>query len=234
VVFALRARFESDRLSRVFGRALGVPLPARPEPGGLLGLEHEFRVLVEGRPIDFQQLIHRLEIPGRRVDPADPNAYRGPWGGAITADGHEAEIAISPVAIGPACTDELLARAHLGRDALARALPPPARLEGFSTHLSVAVPDHLVERAAAIFVRTFAPALMLLLDGPESPGLLVRPRPGRLELGGEFVDGERLRAAAIFAAGSVRLAALAARRRPFAGRHLPPSIKVDAEPALER
>lgn len=235
MAFTLGLRSESDRLSRLFGRALRVPKSVDGDrPGSLLGLEHEFRVLVEGRPVDFGRLIHHLDIPGYRVDPADPNAYRGAWGGSITADDREAEIAIAPVRTGPRCTGELLLRARTGRSLLANALPAGATLEGFSTHLSVAVSDRLVERAAAIYVRTFAPALMLLLDGPESPGLLVRPRPGRLELGGDFVDGNRLGAAAAFALGSVRLAALAARRRPFADRHLPPSINVAAEPALER
>ena len=235
MVFALGARSESERLNREFRSALRVRRRASDSaPGALVGLEHEFRVIVDGRPIDFRRLIHTLDVPGRRIDPADPNAYRGGWGGTITADGAEAEIAIAPVATEPGWTDELLARAWLGRSMLERLLPADARLEGFSTHLSVSVPAGLAERAARIYVDTFATALMLLLDGPESPGLLVRPRPGRLELGGEFVDGERLRAAAAFAAGSVRMAALAARRRPFSGRHLPPAVAVSAVPSIER
>jgi hypothetical protein len=44
--------------------------------------------------------------------------------------------------------------------------------------------------------------MMLMLDDVGSPGLLVRPRPGRLELCGEFVAADDLRAAAIFALGS--------------------------------
>jgi hypothetical protein len=44
--------------------------------------------------------------------------------------------------------------------------------------------------------------MMLLLDGRDSPGLLVRPRPGRLELCGEYVSADDRRAAAIFALGS--------------------------------
>lgn len=167
MVVALGRRIEADRLSRAFGRALDGVAPARSdEVGGLLGLEHEFRVLVDGSAIDFSRLIHRLSIDGRRVDPADPNAYRGAWGGAITADGREAEIAVAPVERGPGCTTGLLARARLGRSLLRGALPPGAVLEGYSTHLSVAVPDGLAERAARIYARTFAPALMLLLDGP--------------------------------------------------------------------
>jgi hypothetical protein len=230
----LGSRSRADRLSRAFARAVAPEASLAPSGARLLGLEHEFRVLVGNRQVDFGRLLHDLSIPGRRVDPADPNAYRGAWGGAITADDREAEIAVAPVEWRPGCPAELVARARLGRSLLAASLPPEARLEGFSTHLSVAIPDRLGERAARIYARTFAPALMLLLDGPESPGLLVRPRPGRLELGGEFVDGERLRAVAAFAAGSVRVAARAARRRPFAGRGLPASIRVAIQPAIDR
>jgi hypothetical protein len=57
---------------------------------------------------------------------------------------------------------------------------------------------------AKLYAASFSAGLMLLMDSVSSPGLLVRPRPSRLELGGEFVDGDRLVAAAIFAVGSVR------------------------------
>ena len=52
-----------------------------------------------------------------------------------------------------------------------------------------------------MFSRSFAPSLMLLMDAPSSPGLLVRPRRGRLEFGGEFVTGNQLAAAVLLAAG---------------------------------
>jgi hypothetical protein len=57
---------------------------------------------------------------------------------------------------------------------------------------------------AKLYARSFSAAMMLLMDSACSPGLLVRPRPSRLELGGEFVDGDRLVVAAIFAVGSIR------------------------------
>jgi hypothetical protein len=74
---------------------------------------------------------------------------------------------------------------------------------------------------------------MLLVDRVTSPGLIVRPRPGRTELCGEFVDGPYLRAAAVYAAGSV----LACRdaivgSRPFAS--LPPQLQVVVRPASVR
>jgi hypothetical protein len=68
----------------------------------------------------------------------------------------------------------------------------------------------------------------MLLDNPSSPGLLVRPRPGRLELCGDFADGPRLAAAIAFAVGSVRATILD--RRAVAAH----ALDVHLEPAVER
>ena len=79
----------------------------------------------------------------------------------------------------------------------------------------------------------FAPALMLLMDGPASPGLLVRPRPARLEIGGEFVTGDGFRAAAVMAAGAVLTCERAASDRR--ARHtLPPAPQARIQPAKAR
>ena len=98
-------------------------------------MEHEFRVNLDGRQIDFRQVIHRLPIDGLRIDPADPDAYRCPWGGTITADGPEAEIAIAPVAAGPAMAGRVVGTGARARAELEAILPPGATLEGYSTHL---------------------------------------------------------------------------------------------------
>lgn len=197
-------------LARPGHRRLRRPPRGPAWPGPHVGIEHEFRVLDEdGRQVDFGQIIHGLGIDGVRADPADPNAYRCSWGGVVTCDGREAELATAPVAVRPGFVEKVVASAHLGRTAIDSVLPPDHRLEGFSTHLNVSVPARHSRRIALRYARTFAPPMMLLLDRRTSPGLLVRPRPGRLELGGEFVCGEPLRAAVAFAVGS----ALAARTR---------------------
>ena len=221
-------------LSAELGRAITPAYPARPSVGALVGVEHEFRVLLHGRPIDFRQVIHRLPIDGRRIDPLDPDAYRCAWGGTITADGPEAEIAIAPVSVGRDVAARTLARTTRGRFELEGVLPAGAALEGYSTHISVEVPDTLVDRAADRFVRHFSAAMTLMLDEPNSPGLLVRPRPGRLELGGEFADGDRLAVATVFAIGAVRASLRATRRGPLSSRRLPPMLAVEPEPAVER
>ncbi len=152
-------------------------------------------------------------------------------GGTITADGPEAEIAIAPVAAGPAMAGRVVGTGAHARAELEAVLPPGATIEGYSTHLSVSVPDRLLERTADRFIRHFSVAMSLLLDGPASPGLLVRPRLGRLEIGGEFAAGDRLAVANVFALGATRASA---RRSPVSGRRLPPALSVAAQPAVER
>jgi hypothetical protein len=175
----------------------------RSSPGRLLGLEHEFRVLAGDVQVDFRGLIHGLALGQPNLDPADPNAYRLASGAALTCDGREAEIALAPIALRPGFADELRGRASSERRALVARLAPDLVLDGGSTHISVSMDDRLTQPVCSLYARTFAPALMLLMDRRDSPGLLVRPRPGRVELGGEYVAGEYLAAAATFAVGSV-------------------------------
>jgi hypothetical protein len=55
--------------------------------------------------------------------------------------------------------------------------------------MSACRPDEFVVEVGQMVLRSFAPALMFLLDAATSPGLLVRPRHGRLEFGGEYAEG---------------------------------------------
>ncbi len=172
--------------------------------GDVVGLEHEYRVFVGARAVDFRTVVHHLDLGRPRLDPADPNAYRLASGAALTADDEEAEIALAPSFVRPGCGYRLASTARSERRALERRLADGAHLEGYSTHLSVAVRPSSSAVIAKLYARSFSAAMMLLMDSACSPGLLVRPRPSRLELGGEFVDGDRLVVAAIFAVGSIR------------------------------
>jgi hypothetical protein len=220
------------RLSEAFRRH--VPRAAAPGPAGLLGLELEFSVrFQQGARVHFGWLIHRLALEGRMLDPGDPNAYRCTWGGVITADGGEAEIATPPVRMRPGFTGELEVWAQTGEAELRRALPPGLALDGYSAHFSAAMPEKLNDRVCQLYAETFAAGLMLLTDRTDSPGLLVRPRPGRTELCGEFVTAEALPAAAAFVAGSARACAAAVgRHRPRPA--LPPALDVRLAPAVHR
>jgi hypothetical protein len=176
-----------------------------PDERPVCGVEHEYEVRdAAGAVLDFRTIADGLDL-GRRLDPGDPHAHRGAWGGVVTADGREAEVVSPPVPVGPTAVDAVHAYAVAGREHLAAHLPDGATLTGYSTHISTAVPDAAVRSAATLVVRHLSPALMLLLDRRSSPGLLVRPRPGRLEVCGEFAQGRALRlaVAVVVAAGQV-------------------------------
>jgi hypothetical protein len=95
----------------------------------------------------------------------------------------------------------------------------------------VSAPDTEAIAACRAYTAIFAPALMLMLDRAHSPGLLVRPRPGRVELGGEYAVGAQLAAAFMFAVGSVSTCLDAVRDRSTV---LPARIAARVEPAVER
>ena len=137
-VLAMIARSDR-RLSEAL--RLQVPGEVTPGPGGLLGLELEFSVRSEqGGRVHFGSLIHRLGLDGTTLDPGDPSAYRCSWGGVITADGAEAEIATPPVRTRPGFTAQLQAWARTGEAELRRAVPRGIGLDGYSAHFSAAMP----------------------------------------------------------------------------------------------
>src|SRR5215472_16568832 len=213
---------------------LRVPGEVPPGPGGLLGLELEFSVRsARGGRVHFGSLIHRLGLDGAALDPGDPNAYRCAWGGVITSDGAEAEIATPPVRTRPGFTARLQGWAGTGEAELCRVVPHGTGLDGYSAHFSAAMPAKLNDRVCRLYAETFAADLMLLMDRIDSPGLLVRPRPGRTELCGEFIDHEPLAAAAAFVAGSTRACAAVVRRQ--SGRTaLPPRLDFRLARAVQR
>jgi hypothetical protein len=166
----------------------------------LAGVEREWRVLRRSGAVqDFRSIVDALPLDGRRLDPDDPHAHRCRWGGVVTADGAEAEVATPPVPVGPGAAADLDALARLGFVRLRAALPKALRLNGYSTHINVTVPDRMAVRVAERFARRLAIPQMLLLDRADSPGLLVRPRRGRLEIGGEYASAEQLQSAVVFA-----------------------------------
>jgi HYR domain len=224
------------RSDRRLSEALRLQVPGEepPGPGGLLGLELEFSVRSpRGGRVHFGSLIHRLALDGTALDPGDPNAYWCSWGGVITSDGAEAEIATPPVRARPGFAARLEAWAHAGEAELRRAVPRGIRLDGYSAHFSAAMPARLNDRVCRLYAETFAADLMLLMDRADSPGLLVRPRPGRTELCGEFIKDESLAAAAAFVAGSTRACAAAVCRRS-ARTALPPRLEVRPARAVHR
>jgi hypothetical protein len=209
--------------------------PQGDAPGSLLGVEQEFTVRTRaGWPVDFGELLPEL-VDQRRdaLDPSNPRARRCRSGAVMSADGREAEVAVPPVRVQPGFAGEATAWGHAARRELTELLPESYALSGYSTHLSVSVDDARNPPVAGLYTRTFALGLMLLVDRATSPGLIVRPRPGRLELCGEFVDGPHLHAAAAYAVGSALACHGAiAGRRPLAS--LPSQLQVRTRPPVTR
>ena len=190
-----------------------------------LGLEHEFIVREQGTQVDFRQILGEGGVSGIKVDPGDRNAHRTASGLVVTADGAEAEYACPPIEARAGFVRELLDWAGVGGSTLQKAVGPQRSLEGVSTHISVSAPSDRVNELARTFARTFAPAMMLLIDGRESPGLLVRPRHNRLEIGGDYASNNHLAAAAAMAVGGVRALLIG---------DAPDEIDVDIVPAVDR
>jgi hypothetical protein len=215
--------------SREFGDVIAAAAGPRPEM--LVGVEHEFRLFEDGRCVDARLLIHGLGLSQRDLDPADPFAYRMADGSVVTCDGREIEIAIPPLAVVPGFGAAAEGRAAAARRELEARLGTRYRLVGYSTHLSVSVADDQLAEVVQRFVLHYAAALMLLLDGPTGVGLLVRPRPGRLELGGAYAAGRALRTALVFATGATR----ACLEWPATdGAAEPPAVMARVEPARDR
>lgn len=192
----------------------------------LVGCEHEFKLDTPAGAVDFRGIIRRRGLYLSHLDPGDPEARRLPSGAALTADGPEAEVASPPLECAPGFTRRVAVHVSSERSRLSELLPSAVRLSGYSTHLSVGPPRYINQRLALHYAHTFAPALMLLMDAPSSPGLLVRSRPYRLELGGEYVQGVQLRAALAFAVGSVLACAAAIRK----SRGEPPKLALNLVP----
>lgn len=199
-----------------------------------VGVEHEYEVFgAGGEKVDFRKLIHSLPIDGKRIDPGDEHAYRTRTGLKITCDGPEAEVATPPTTLGPGFVQSISNWTGQAAHELLDLIDGRVEVTGGSTHISVSIDDDLVNRASGMFTRTFAPALMLLMDAAESPGLLVRPRHGRLEFGGEFVAGRQLSAALALAAGGALVCERAA--ASFRAKAaLPRPVRVKVARAIDR
>ena len=221
--------YRAGRLSRNFSRAFEAGSDRPP----WIGLEHEFPVFDgDGGRVDFRTVIQSLRLGRPDLVPGDRNAYRLPSGSVVTADTTEAEIATPPVDLRPGFASRLDAWAAHERAVLADRVSPMT-IRGDSTHLNVTLPaDVAADRVADAFATRFSVGLMLLMDRRTSPGLLVRPRPYRLELGGEYVVGDALRAALAYAVGAT-LACVAWLRWP--GQvDLPPPVALRLERGVLR
>ncbi len=170
-----------------------------------LGVEHEYQLWRRGAQVDFRRLITSVAGDLRRLDPGDPRARRLPSDVALTADGWEAELATPPVDVHPGVPQEIDQLLRVERTELRAAAGAEGvdRITGFSTHLNITVPDDEVVSLGLRFAQHCLPALADVMEPNGSAGLFVRPRRGRLEVGGEYVEGADLVAALTLLTGCV-------------------------------
>ena len=188
-----------------------------------IGVEHELCLWSGADRVDFRHLITRVAGDLATLDPGDPRARRLPSGVALTADGWEAELATPPLPTSPSAPGRVDALLRAERTELRdlSATLGVDRITGFSTHLNVSVDDNRVVEVGRAFVETCALAVAAVTEPAGSVGIFVRPRRGRLELGGEYVEGQHLVAALTLMAACVhgldrgdRPPDATARRRP--------------------
>jgi hypothetical protein len=162
-------------------------LPRRP--AGIAGLEQEYSVWLPGGLVDFEDLIDRV-APVRAVRrfAFDDNARIVASGSVWTVDSPHAEIATPPRRLQAGVVGRLARDALAERSALRSRLPAGAELRGYSTHLNAFAAGVDGWALARRFATRYAAAVMLLAERRGSPGLLVRPRHRRLEIGTEFLE----------------------------------------------
>lgn len=175
------------------------------------GLEQEYGVFLDGRQVDFGHLIDRI-VPRDAVRCfAFDECARFVRSGAVwTVDAPHAEIATSPRTVRRGIAGVLADDALYEREALLRRLRLAAGgrgradLRGYSTHINALARGVDGWRLAGMIASTYSPAIMLLADRRGSPGLLVRPRPSRLEIGTEYLETrDDIVAASLFALAAV-------------------------------
>lgn len=171
-----------------------------------VGVEHELRLWSAGAQVDFRTMLPAVAAGLRTLDPGDPRARRLPSGVALTADGREAELATPPVPWAPgapARLEALLAAERSVLAARAAEVVGPVEVTGFSTHVNLGVPDAVVVDVGERFTRHCGLVTALVGEPRSSSGLLVRPRRGRLEIGGEYAEGAHLLALVTYAGTAV-------------------------------
>ena len=183
-------------------------------PGGpahIIGIEQEFEFFENGSQRDFRRYIHDI-VPrhGQGYFQTGPFAYHLDNGLLVLCDGWEAEIAAPPVRLRTGILSSLPGLTGHYQSALtglidrwSRRTCRTAHIRGFSTHFSAYCSTIDIDRLCAIYAQTMAPAMMMLTDLRTSPGLLVRPRNRRFEIGCEYVPptDHLIAAATFFVAG---------------------------------
>lgn len=188
--------------------------PRQLAPGGAIGIECEYAIYEDGRQIDVRTIIDdltRLGIAAGTLRPERGARYRTLDASKFQADGWYAELSVPPEPVSLDAPARLATVVGRGRnwlvellDGYSAATGRAYTATGASMHFNVQAPD-AVPALASRFAATYGPTLLFLTSFPGASGILARPRHGRLELAGEYVDdSERLRACATFLFGAFR------------------------------
>lgn len=187
------------------GEGFGLDSAALRNPA--IGLEAEFGLVVDGKPVrpedlfgtpqDFvrQPLMHRVGT-----------SYHLPTGGAVYFDTGVIELATPVIEIGMDCAAqagrslwEALQFVRGELDAWEEKTGRTVKLVGFSAHYNVsftppknAQQTHTVEALAKLLAYILPPPVLMLAANKNSSGIGVRPRPGRIEVTGDFTPSAAL------------------------------------------
>jgi len=183
-------------------------LPLRPVSLGAIGLEAEFTVLLDGKPVKPEDvfksptniirapMMHRL---GR--------SYHLPTSGAVYFDTGVIEIATGMIEIEKGCAAragrslwENIRYLRTELDAWETLHGHDVELAGFSTHYNVSftptqkhrTPSCTVQRLALLLTYILPSPVMLLAANRRSTGIGVRPRGNRVEVTADFTPDAAL------------------------------------------
>lgn len=161
----------------------------------IIGLENEFYIFCNERQVDARALIWRLA----RFEEHPPFfTFRGVCklasGAQLSADRACAETAMAPELLTQRGLHSLCEATISHRNRLLRLVQRCGdevggrrRVEGFSTHINLHFPSTAPWGMCNLLGRTVLPAYFLLTERPVSGGMMLRPRPMRVEIGGEYI-----------------------------------------------
>ena len=145
------------------------------------GVEHEYVLRTDDGPLDARLLLPTLPLDGRRLDPGDRHAVRCGWGGVVTADGREIEVATPPARLGSDGVAEAVRLSGAGAAAVLEALPEDVRLSGYSTHLNVEVDERRARWVAHQMISRATPPMRCAQSAWRNGRLLATRRGDRAE-----------------------------------------------------
>jgi hypothetical protein len=190
--------------------AVLVPAEGVREITPRVGLEAEFCVFVQENAIDFAQLLPALA----KLEPHFPffshrDACYLSTGAQFSSDTSFAEIAMPPERLEAGGIEQLVGGFVAHRNRLRALLSrhfsskPVVRLEGHSIHINLSAEPDSGWHLCRLLAQTAAPAYTLLTERAVSGGLILRPRPNRVEICADYLpDARYLRAALAYICGT--------------------------------